>query len=610
MYKCFDPNQIKPKGWLLEQLQIQANGLSGNLDKVWPDIRDSAWIGKDNDGWERVPYWLDGFIPLGRLLGDTDLIARADRYIYAIIDLQQPDGWICPGEKADRAKYDPWAVFLIGKVLALHYEFSKDQKVLDALYRAMKCFHKLLLNGEIHLFEWGKFRWFEAFISLALLWEQYHEDWIIVLGKEIRKQGAHYPDFIETWKRPMNQATMHTHIVNLCMMLKYEAVSCKLFGEPCTGEAERLWQILEQYNGTAVGTFTGDECLSGTANNQGTELCSVVELMYCAELLYRETGDSIWAERLEKITFNALPATFTDDMWAHQYDQMVNQIACITFPGRSQFRTNCSESHLFGLEPHFGCCTANFNQGWPKFAMNLFLRSENGIHCPTLLSGELNTVIDGVPVKITAESEYPFKHECVYTVEASAPVEFEFSVRIPAWAKKCEIDGSVFEGEVYRVSKIWNGTVQITVRLSAVPQLVSRPRNLFAAQYGPLVFSLPIKAEYKMLEYERNGVERKFPYCDYELYPQSEWRYGFANDVLIPATQEGDEYPFSSAKPRLVLLAKMCPVEWEYAEGYDSVSERVPVSDKPTDKADLLVLYPYGCSKLRMTEMPLCSPKP
>ncbi|MBQ7916558.1 MAG: hypothetical protein IJ315_07205, partial [Firmicutes bacterium] len=62
MYSIFDKNQIRPQGWLKRQLQIQAAGLSGHLDKIWPDVRDSAWIGGSRDGWERVPYWLDGFI--------------------------------------------------------------------------------------------------------------------------------------------------------------------------------------------------------------------------------------------------------------------------------------------------------------------------------------------------------------------------------------------------------------------------------------------------------------------------------------------------------------------------------------------------------------------
>ena len=63
-WNFYTSKEIKPQGWLKRQLEIQAEGLSGNLHKIWPDIRDSAWIGGDREGWERVPYWLDGFIPL------------------------------------------------------------------------------------------------------------------------------------------------------------------------------------------------------------------------------------------------------------------------------------------------------------------------------------------------------------------------------------------------------------------------------------------------------------------------------------------------------------------------------------------------------------------
>ena len=44
-FKPFTVKEIKPEGWLLNQLRIQASGLSGNLDKFWPDIKDSKWMG-------------------------------------------------------------------------------------------------------------------------------------------------------------------------------------------------------------------------------------------------------------------------------------------------------------------------------------------------------------------------------------------------------------------------------------------------------------------------------------------------------------------------------------------------------------------------------------
>ena len=92
-YSTFPATALRPEGWLKQQLRIQAEGLSGNLDKIWPDIRDSRWIGGPCEGWERVPYWLDGFTPLAWLLDDEDLKARAKRYIDGILERQKPDDW-------------------------------------------------------------------------------------------------------------------------------------------------------------------------------------------------------------------------------------------------------------------------------------------------------------------------------------------------------------------------------------------------------------------------------------------------------------------------------------------------------------------------------------
>ena len=55
----FEPlplGSIKPSGWLLGQLKLQASGLTGHLDEFWPDVKDSGWIGGQAEGWERAPY--------------------------------------------------------------------------------------------------------------------------------------------------------------------------------------------------------------------------------------------------------------------------------------------------------------------------------------------------------------------------------------------------------------------------------------------------------------------------------------------------------------------------------------------------------------------------
>lgn len=52
---------VKPKGWLYNQLQIQANGLTGHLEEIWDSVGSySAWLGGTSENWERGPYYCDG----------------------------------------------------------------------------------------------------------------------------------------------------------------------------------------------------------------------------------------------------------------------------------------------------------------------------------------------------------------------------------------------------------------------------------------------------------------------------------------------------------------------------------------------------------------------
>lgn len=581
------------------QLEIQAKGLGGNLDKIWPDVRDSAWIGGEREGWERVPYWLDGFIPLAYLLENEDMISRAKKYIDAILDAQNADGWICPCAIDERGSYDTWAVQLIAKVLVVYYECSKDERIPGVIYKILKNYYDLLKSGTIKLFEWGKFRWFEAFISIKFTYDIYKEEWLKDLAKILEEQGADYTSFVELWKRPLNLWRFETHIVNLAMMLKAEAVSCDLLGAEYSDKAEYLRNILEQYNGTVYESFTGDECLSGVSPIQGTELCAIVEQMYSYELLYAYTGDSKWAQKLEVLAFNALPATISDDMWTHQYVQMSNQIACEKFPGKALFRTNGPDAHLFGLEPNYGCCTANFSQGWPKFALSSFMYNGKTVIHSVMLPCELNSE----DKHIIVETNYPFENSVKYKINSES--DFTFVVRIPSFAKNVRANGKPVSGDELIFSIESGKDVEIWIDFETEAHLQKRPNGLHTVQCGSLLFSIPIPYETVKHEYESNGVERKYPYCDYELLPQAPWNYGYCSNAFSVKRNVVDAIQFSSEKPPVVIKAKVKKIDWGLEDGYEKVCAKVPQSLEPISEEQEIELFPYGCAKLRMTELPL-----
>ena len=599
-WNFYTTNELQPKGWMKRQLEIQAKGLSGNLDKVWRDVKDSAWIGGDAEGWERVPYWLDGFIPLAYLLKNNDMIARSKKYIDAIISNQRKSGWICPCSDDKIPSYDSWAVLLISKVLVVYYECSKDERVPSVVYSVMKNYYDLLSSNTKQLFYWDKARWFEGFIALNFLYKRYKENWINDLAKILKEQGTNYLEKIEKWKTPLKMWEHDRHIVNIAMMLKSEAISCDLLNEEYSDLAEKLVTILKEYNGTPVGLFTGDECLAGLSPIQGTELCSVVEQMYSYEILLAYTDDIKWKERLELIAFNALPATLSDDMWTHQYNQLSNQISTEKFHHNPIFTTNNIESHLFGLEPNYGCCTANFNQGWPKFALSAFMYSDDTVYSAIPIPSRLKTE----NLDITLKTNYPFDNNFEYVVKSKKDIKLKVS--IPSFAKNLVINGNptpYTEEVVFDILK--NQKTTITISYQTQPTLVDRPHNLKSVKCGSLVFSIPIKYTETMLEYEKDGVERKFPYCDYEFKPTSKWNYALSSPFFELERKKVSSVPFSSKKPAVTIKTKVKEIPWGNEDGYHNLCAKIPKCRTPISKEKTIKMQPYGTAKLRITELPL-----
>ncbi len=608
---------IEPQGWLRKQLEIQAAGLTGHLDEFWKDVgNNSGWLGGTGESWERGPYFLDGLLPLAYELKNQDLIKKADRWVEWSLTHQTPDGQIGPASNNDW-----WPRMVMLKVLTQYQEVTGDKRVIPLMTRYFDFELRELPNRPLQ--DWGKYRWHDNVYAVLWLYNRTGDPKLIQLAKLLHQQGydweADFANFKYTGKEsreklglskgPPPDRAMQTHGVNNAMALKAAPLWYLLTGTAADRSAfYQQMSMLDKYQGLPNGMFSGDEHFAGIDPSQGIELCAVVETMFSLEDVFSILGDPTVADRLEKVTYNALPATLSDDLWSHQYDQQPNQIACTR--AHRAWSTNNDDSNLFGLEPNFGCCTANLHQGWPKFVSSLFMgTSDNGLVTVAYAPSIVHATVNKTPVDIEEQTDYPFRGSVHFVVRTSKPVTFPLHLRIPGWASVTTVaingtSGSIGDKGFHVVKRTWKNGDTVDVKF-ATPVRVNRSFHQSAVvERGPLVFALPVKAEWtKVKSYAEKSA-------DWELHPQSTWNYALELSNCQPPVKESavGSVPFSVKDPAVDIKveAKQLPT-WTIQQNSAGTLPVSPV--KSQDPVETLTLIPYGAAKLRITAFPVLNEK-
>ena len=152
---------------------------------------------------------------------------------------------------------------------------------------------------------------------------------LLDLVQMLHDQGSDWEQWFETFTGDAGG-----HNVNNAQALKTAAIYWRLSQNATLPLlSQRRMANLDARYGLPTGMFNGDELLPDPPTrspSRGIELCGVVEAMWSYSTMFSVHGDPRFADRCERITYNALPATWASpkggDMWAHQYLQAINQV--------------------------------------------------------------------------------------------------------------------------------------------------------------------------------------------------------------------------------------------------------------------------------------------
>ncbi len=605
---------VRPAGWLLRQLNLQADGLTGHLEELWPDVGPtSAWLGGDGEDWERGPYYLDGLVPLAHVLGHPELIARAQRWIDAILNSQRPDGFFGPSSNDDW-----WPRMCALKALTQHHDATGDARVLPFMSRYFRYQFDHLAGRPLR--EWGAARGQENVLTTLWLYDRTQEPFLLELAELITRQTLDWASYLahDLIRGPASTFDHLNHVVNVAMSLKGPALSYLQTGNAHQEDVYRMCAAqLDRWHGMVNGMFSGDEWLAGLDPQHGVELCAVVELMYSLETLVRVFGDVREADRLELVAFNALAAALSADLRSHQYHQQVNQVLCTI--DQRDWTFSGDDTNIFGLEPNFGCCTANLHQGWPKLTRAAWMTTAEGLAAISYVPCQVEARLDSRTVRLKVDTEYPFEETVRIALQLTAPATFALDLRIPGWCldPKLQINGELVACEAgprgfARIERAWQDGDQLVLVLPMEVRSLPRQKDAVGLALGPLVLALSPGELWTKLPTDEG-------FGDWEIRPRRSWNYALdfgENDPASACRVERfavPEQPFSigSSRPDAgvngVALCVHTPARrlpgWRLESNSASAPPTSPVESLLP--VHLVQLVPYGSARLRIAEFPV-----
>lgn len=247
--------------------------------------------------------------------------------------------------------------------------------------------------------------------------------------------------------------------------------------------------LLEKDYGALLVTGSSSNGEQFTRDQQGTgnieESCVTAYLLRFFDSLERLEGNLRYGDIIERTVYNALFAA---------QDPAGRKIRYFTaFSG---------ERVYFGQDTF--CCPGNFRRAVAELPQKVYYRTPDGGIAVNLYTASHKTFdINGQPVTLRQETDYPNSGRVTFSVETAEPVEFSFTFRTPRWCEKMtaqinadsavEILPKEQKNGGYAIRRVWKNGDTLTLDMPLAWRFVQgrmTQAGRVAVLRGPVVYCL------------------------------------------------------------------------------------------------------------------------
>lgn len=453
---------------------------------------------------EFIGKWMLGAIASYRYTNDEALLNKIKEAASDLMSTQREDGYIGNYKEADRlTNWDIWGRKYTSLALLDYYMLTGDRKALKSVERLIDGLIGELKTRNVDIAATGLYRGMPSCSILEPVMYLYgftnkrkYLDFATEIVAAIEKPGstqlvtkalenvpvAHRFDFPRKWWSYENGHKAYEMMSCYVGLIEYG----KTIGDgKYLAAAQAAAQNILDTEINVAGSGAAFECWYGGKDRQTIpayhtmETCVTFTWMQLLDRLWRQTGDSKYADEFERTMYNALMASLRND------GKEISKYSPLE--GRRQHgEEQC------GLP--INCCNANGPRGFamiPDFALRT-RRDTLFVNLYTPLEAGLDVGKSKLNIKIS--NDFPKTGNNKIEISRQGKEDVVLALRIPEWCAgkyRVSVDGRVIDGVTvkgYVTVSVKKGTTAITADFHLAAK-VERLNGMQALTRGPLVFA-------------------------------------------------------------------------------------------------------------------------